>query len=122
MHRQGSRTEGERRSGVLGSDDFDLDVILNDGLDGVVKHTGDGDIHGFLLGHDVAGIAVLDIALKDAGRVRSVRCMRCVRRVGRLEVGRMPRACARMASGEARRGRASDGKGRSSAVLPGANG
>lgn len=84
MHRECGRAESKRRSRVLRGNDFDLGVILNDSLDGIVEDAGDGHIHSLLLGHDVAGVSVLNVAFKDAGRARSVRCMRRVRRVGRL--------------------------------------
>ncbi len=68
VSRKRCRAQSERGRQVLRSDHLNLGIILDDGLDGVVQYTGDSHIHGFLFGHDVTGITVLDVTLKDAGR------------------------------------------------------
>jgi hypothetical protein len=80
----------------LGRHDLDLGVVLDDGLDGIVEDARDGNVGGFLRGHDVGGITVLDVALENAGRARSVggvrglmvRMMPCAWVCGSGEVGR----------------------------------
>ena len=87
MNRERSRAEGERWSWVLRRHDLDLCVVLDDGFDGVVEHAWNGYVHGLLLGHNVAGVAVLNVALKDARGMRRMWCVRCV---GSVQIGVMP--------------------------------
>ncbi|KAI3478824.1 hypothetical protein L1887_59228 [Cichorium endivia] len=72
VDRECGGAESERGRGILGRHDLDLGVVLDDGLDGIVEDARDGNVGGFLRGHDVGGIAVLDVALENAGRARSV--------------------------------------------------
>lgn len=86
------------------SDHFDLGVVLNDGLDCIIEYTWNSNIHCLLLGHDVAGIAVLDVTFKDAG---GERCMGCMRSVGSMEFRVMLVPCARRRSASKSEGRGS---------------
>lgn len=91
-------------------DDFDLGMIFDDGFGSVVKHAGDGDVHGLLLGHNMAGVAMFNVPLKDAGAVG---------RAGSVQVGVLPWHSMRCA--QAGRRSASGADGRSGAVLSNTN-